>query len=77
MSIAQPVVPLSSPTLADIASISTINMTTNSRQYIPLIDRKLKNSILLNPLFLDLNVNAHIPIMLVWGNSLIARSNKA
>ena len=68
MSIAQIVVPLSSTTLADIASISTMNITTNSRQHIaPLIHHKLKNGILLNPLFLDLNVNAHIPIMPCMG----------
>ena len=68
MSIAQLAVPLSSTTIADIASISAINMTTtNSRQYIPLIHHKLKNSILLYPLFLELNVNAHIPIMPCMG----------
>jgi hypothetical protein len=42
-------------------------MTTNSRQHIPLIHHKLKNSILFNPLFLGLNANAHISIMPCMG----------
>jgi hypothetical protein len=78
MSTAQLVVPLSSTTLADIANTSTMNMTINSRQHMPFIHRRLKNSISLNPLFLGLNVNAHIPnYALYGGNGLIARSNKA
>jgi hypothetical protein len=65
--IAQLVIPLSSTILADIASTSTIHMATNSRQHISLINHKLKNSILFNPLFLDLNANAHISIMPCMG----------
>lgn len=65
--ISQLVIPLSSTILADIASTSTTHMITNSRQHIPLIHHKLKNSILLNPLFFDLNANAHISIMSCMG----------
>jgi hypothetical protein len=65
--IARLVIPLSSTILADIASTSIIHMTTNPRQRIALIHHKLKNSILLNPLFLDLNVNTHISIMPCMG----------
>jgi hypothetical protein len=72
MSIVQLVVP--STMLADIASISIINVTANSRQHMPLICCKLKNSILVHYF---LNVNAHTLICLVRGNGLIARSNKA
>ena len=62
--ISQLVILLSSTILADIASTSTTHITTNSRQHIPLIHHKLKNSILLNPLFFDLNANAHINYVL-------------
>jgi hypothetical protein len=67
--ISQLVIPLSSTILAAIAntSTSTTHMTTNYREHIPLIHHKLKNSILLNPLFLDLNANAHISIMPCMG----------
>jgi hypothetical protein len=62
--ISQLVISLSSTILADIAGTSTTHMTTNFRKHIPLIYHKLKNSILLNPLFLDLrNANTHISIM--------------
>ena len=65
--IAKLVIPLSSTILAAIASTSTPHMTTNYREHIPLIHHKLKNSILLNPLFLDLNANAHVSIMPCMG----------
>ena len=65
--LSQLVIPLSSTILAVIANTSATHMTTNYREHIPLIHHKLKNSILLDPLFLDLNANAHISIMPCMG----------